>query len=52
MVSEVTFLPPKGGGGDDENWKFFYLFKKIKKLEIIFFPDVTFFLFKEYSHEQ
>ena len=53
MVSESDFFYPPKGGGDDENWKFFLPFQKFKKkLEMIFFPDVTFFLFKEHSHEQ
>jgi len=49
---KVTFLPPNGGGGTMKTESFFYLFKNLKKLEMIFFPDVTFFLFKEHSHEQ
>ena len=43
MVPEVTFLPPKGGG-TMKTESFFYLFKKLKKLEMIFFGCNVFFI--------
>ena len=45
MEIEGAFFPPKGGGGTMKTESFFYLFKKFKKLEMIFFSGCNVFFY-------